>query len=320
MQFRTELPADRAPFSVTHTQGILAIGSCFAENIGDALAFRQFDIVCNPFGIVYHAAAIAAQLSCIMQSNFCFDESHLLLHNELWHSPLHHSRYAGTDKIAVLAQINSRLAAAQAHWQKTEVLLLTLGTAQVFVDKKTGNAVANCHKRPASDFEQQQQTVADTIAVLTPVFEALLAQKPQLQIILTVSPVRYLREGLLQSAYSKATLLLATAALTERFAQCHYFAAYQYLIDDLRDYRYYADDMLHPSAAAIRYIWQKFSESYFNIATQQLNTQIENWQAARQHRLQHPDTAAAAAFVAQLTAATATLHRDYPFLRERLPA
>ncbi len=299
MQYRTELVSTKASFTISHEDTIMAIGSCFAENIGERLLYSNISTLVNPFGIVYNPLSIAAELQ-LLTTDYLFSESDIHFHNELFFSYLHHSKFNHTDKNTFLETLNQDLENARDHFKNTNRLLITLGTAQVFFEQKTAMPVANCHKLPASMFSKRRISVAETVTSLHEVFKKILLQKPDLQLILSVSPVRYLREGLVQSARSKAILLLAADELCALFPQCNYFPAYEYLIDDLRDYRYYADDFLHPNTQAIAYIWRKFGETFFTAQTQALNTKVHKIRAAQSHRPLHPETEAYKHFLANL--------------------
>ncbi|MEY4926034.1 MAG: hypothetical protein RI894_470 [Bacteroidota bacterium] len=329
MQHRTELSSEKAPFRLSHRDTIIAIGSCFAENIGERLLHSTISTLINPFGIVYNPLSVAAQLQLLTTDTF-FSESDIHFHNELYFSYLHHSNYNNTDKSIFLETINDSLKNARNHFENTNRLLITLGTAQVFFENKTQMPVANCHKQPAALFGKRRISVAETVASLSEVFEKVICkkndlqkndlqkndlekndlEKNDLQIIISVSPVRYLREGIVESARSKAILLLAVEELCAQFSECYYFPAYEYLIDDLRDYRYYADDFLHPNAQAIAYIWEKFGETFFTNETQALNTRLHKIRTAQNHRALHPETKAHQRFLSNLDKEIAVLSRE----------
>ena len=301
MRFRTELAAERADFSITHETPIFAVGSCFAENISKRLRHISMPILTNPYGIVYQAVAIQKIFSDIANQKK-YDAKDLDNYNELWLSFAHHSQFSNTNQAACLAEINKNLEAAQAHLAKTEFIFITLGTAQVFIHKEKNYFVNNCHKLPAQNFIKTRMSVSEVIGSLHATIIDARSVAPNAKFIFTVSPVRYLREGLVESQRSKAILLLAIENICQSINGCHYFPAYEYLLDDLRDYRFYDTDMLHPSAEAVDYIYQKFSETYFDADTQRISTQIEKIKRAQAHRPLHTATAEYARFSAQLQA------------------
>lgn len=310
---RTELQPKKAHFEISHHDTLLAIGSCFAENIGDRLAASHISTLINPFGIVYNPLSIAAQVQLLMAQNV-LDDAIIEASDDLFFSFLHHSKFNDTDKNSFLTNLNTSLQAARKHLEQTNCLLLTLGTAQVFINKRTQQPVANCHKQPASLFTKKRVSIDETVAALQGVIEQLITKNPTLTIILSVSPVRYLREGIVESQRSKAILLLATEILAKNLPNTHYFPAYEYLLDDLRDYRYYADDLLHPNKQAIDYIWTKFSESLFSTETRAINQRILKLKQAQNHRPLHPETTAFRQFSAQLNDEIARFKADFPFV------
>jgi lysophospholipase L1-like esterase len=317
MQFRTEIPAQNPPFGITHQSVVTTIGSCFAENIGENLLYHGFDALLNPFGIVYNPQSIAQQLSLLLDDAFAFSESDIFEHNGLFHTFQHHSRFDKTDKRAFLMGINEALRAGRTHFARTDTLLLTLGTAQIHAvtTEKGVFAAANCHKMPATNFHTRYLSVSEIVADLGDVLTKIKTEKPHLRIVFTVSPVRYLREGLLQNTRSKATLHLAVAELCAQIKDAHYFPAYEYLLDDLRDYRFFADDMLHPNATAIAYIWEKMQANYCDETTQKLSAQVAKARKMQAHRPFNADTAQHRQFLAQAETAWKALSAELPHLQ-----
>ncbi len=287
--FRTPFPPFQSPLKIGHADRLLCIGSCFAEQMGGRLERLKFPTMVNPFGIVFNPASIGRSLERLM-SGESFSENDLVQHQGLWHSWAHHGRYSQPDKAAALSNINDSLSTAKAFLENTNRLVVTLGTAHVFTLKKTGEVVANCHKLSAAEFERRRLSVAEVVESLLPVFEKMKAQLPGLEIIATVSPVRHLRDGLMENQRSKATLLLALDEIGQRLPYVHYFPAYEILLDDLRDYRFYAEDMAHPSPQATDYIWQYFEQAFFDEKTRALNGRIERVLSAMAHRPFHPQS------------------------------
>lgn len=303
--FRTVFPIQRAPFALTHADRLLLVGSCFTEHIGTRLSAGKFDVLVNPNGIVYNPVSVARSLASLMwegaQDSGLIRPSeeriknsphhnNLFEHNGLWHSWEHHGFFSKPGKEATENGIRQAQQEAAGFLQKTNYLLLTLGTADVFILRETGQVVANCHKAPANWFEQRRLSVSETVQTLRTVLSEIKTQLPEIQVILTVSPVRHLRNGFVENQRSKAVLVLACAELCEQHDFIHYFPAYELLLDDLRDYRFYATDMIHPNEQAIDYIWERFSEACFTPETQRLLDQIGKITAAARHRPFNPDT------------------------------
>lgn len=286
--FRTILPPTRVPFALAHTDRLLLIGSCFTEHIGDRLVAGKLQTLINPNGIVYNPVSIAQLLQALRQENTAASGM-LFNHNGLWHSWEHHGRFSNPDRNVAFQNIETAHREAAKFLKNANCLVLTLGTAEVFTLRETGQVVANNHKAPADWFEQRRLTVAETVAALENALVPLHVDKPDRNVVLTVSPVRHLRNGLVENQRSKAVLVLACAELCERFDFVHYFPAYELLLDDLRDYRFFDTDMVHPTEVAVDYIWDYFAETYFSTETQQLLVQIAKIRAAASHRPFHPD-------------------------------
>ncbi len=312
--FRTILPAQPAPFSIGHSDRLLLIGSCFTENMGARLTAGKFPVSVNPFGIVYNPVSIANCLEHLLIDNQGFEEKDLFEHAGLWHSWEHHGHFSQPDQAATLAGINTALKTDAAHLKKTNRLLLTLGTADVFMLRSTGQVVANNHKMPAALFMQRRLSVTEVTERISSVLEKIKLQNPDVQVILTVSPVRHIRNGMIENQRSKATLLLACEQICQALPYTCYFPAYELLLDDLRDYRFYADDLLHPSGLAADYIWQFFSDTFFSEDTRRLYTRIEKIAAAMQHRPFHPETPEHRAFAKAQLAVLEQLSKEYPEL------
>lgn len=281
----------------------MLVGSCFTEHIGARLADRKFKTLLNPFGIVYNPVSMASCLERLLEEKNLFLSEDLFENQGLWRSWDHHGHFAKPDRDAALAGINAAFQAAAGHLKQSNRLLLTLGTAEVHYLLEQNRIVANNHKMPARLFESKRLSVEEVTDVLAACLQKLWARQPQLQVVLSVSPVRHLRNGMVENQRSKAVLLLACEALCRQFPQVHYFPAYEILLDDLRDYRFYTADMLHPSEVAVDYIWSYFSGMYFSEETRRLNVELEKIATALRHRPFNPESEQHQAFVATQKAA-----------------
>ncbi len=279
MQFRTTVELPEYPFKLSHRDKLCFVGSCFAENIGQRFAQRKFNTLINPFGVLYNPLSVNHCLLSVLHHTF--DENQLIFHNGLWHSLAHHGSFSHTDKRHCLSGIKENLSHAQEHLLTSDYLLLTLGTAHVF--EYNEKPVANCHKLPSRHFTSRRLDTEEIVSHLTESIKQLRHINPQLNIIFTVSPVRYPQNGMNANSLSKATLLLAVEQLCQ-MDKTYYLPAYEILMDELRDYRFYADDMKHPSILAIDYIWKKMRHKLFSSATQQLCKTLEKLHAACAHR------------------------------------
>lgn len=313
-RFRTTMTSQAAPFSMGHSDRLLLVGSCFTEHMGDRLSAGKFSLKTNPFGIVYNPASIVDCLERLWAGDRFFNAEELFEHAGLWRSWEHHSAFAGVNPEATLAHINNAYR-ADANWlRNTNRLLLTLGTADVFLLRDSGQIVANNHKMQAARFEKSRLTVAGIADSTSGILQKIKSQNPDLQVVLTVSPVRHMREGAVANQRSKATLVLACEEICRRLPFAHYFPSYELLLDDLRDYRFYAKDMIHPSELAVDYIWEHFAETYFTKETRQLVERIGKIQLATRHKPFQPDTPEHRAFRQAQLAEVTRLQKDYPEL------
>ena len=308
MTFRTEIsfPPPELPIGY-HTQ-LLSMGSCFANRIGIRLQQAKFPISVNPLGIAYHPLALIDLLEMLIENRL--PEIQYSETEECWHSFALHSRFNHSDKSVFETQLQEAFAAAREVLARTEVLLLTLGTAMGYRRLDTGTWVNNCHKYPARQFEKQLLPLPELKAAFAAFLPRLQAFCPGIQLLLTVSPVRHQRDTLLLNSVSKATLRLLCHELVEAESSVHYFPAYEIMMDELRDYRFYASDMLHPSEVAEQYIWEKWSETYVTPAAKQ---SLSRWQEAAKdlaHRPRQPHSQTHLRFLEQLKGKLSRLNEE----------
>jgi len=283
MDFRTEVNIPPSENRISHESDILFTGSCFTENIGSMMQELQFQVDLNPFGINYNPSSLSRNLWALLNGKKYIKKD---LHeaNGRWFSFDHHSQFSDADPEACLDQINKRIKSSRDRLSGTGYLLITWGTAWIYVLKESANVVSNCHKLPSDRFSRHLLSVNQVVDTYIKLFAGLRIQVPELKIILTVSPVRHWKDGPVMNTVSKSTLLLAAHRLTEMFSYCEYFPAYEIAMDDLRDYRFYGSDLVHPNQQMIRYIWEKFSATYFDEMTIKLMGEIGKLTAARKHR------------------------------------
>jgi len=284
--FRTPVKCVLSADKIDYGTPLLMLGSCFAESIGIRLQQMKFNITLNPFGIVYHPAPVAKNLKRIVAGNpYTTDE--LQQYNELWCSFDHHGRFSHPNASMCLEQINSELKQAYNQLVSAEWLFITFGTAWAYRLKNSRHVVANCHKFPASDFERIRFSVDEIYDVWAETITQLRQFNPKIKIVFTVSPIRHLRDGAHENQLSKSTLLLAVDRLNREVDNTGYFPAYEIVLDDLRDYRFYNEDMAHPNSVAIDYIWKRFCESYMTEKTLQTVKTVEDVVQAAAHRPIH---------------------------------
>ena len=283
MQFHLNYIPPKFDFTIDHNSKILLIGSCFSENIGTLLNNYKFKIYSNPNGILFNPQSIHTCLNNITEGN-SLDENLILNRDENFYSYLHHTSINGTTALELTSKINSENIKAQQFLKDSNYFIITFGTAFYYQHKKLNASVANCHKQPAANFEKKCLSVSEIIALYSTLIEKLKSFNPKLKIIFTVSPVKYLKDGVVENNLSKSTLILAIHEILKQNHNCYYFPAYELINDDLRDYRFYKEDLAHPNDLAINYVWEKFSNACFNEITIATNTQISKLNLALNHR------------------------------------
>jgi hypothetical protein len=316
MDFTINGPKINIPERISIRKPLLVIGSCFAENIGALLQEQLFDVKINPFGIVYNPLSIVQQLMCIIRGKkFVADD--LFEHNGLWHSWQHHGSFADADQDVVLSNINSQLEEAYLQLKKADWLIITLGSA-FYYSLIDGQIVSNCHKVPAAHFKKKIATETSIIIFFEKLFKQLQKINPNIKILFNVSPVRYVRDGLTENTISKSILHLAIHEIIKKNENCFYFPSYEIVIDELRDYRFYDADMLHPNAQAISYIYEKFSCLLFDAETILAIKSIDELNAFIRHRPLHPNREHRIIREAKIDRMKQNLQQQYPFLSSRI--
>ena len=279
---------------------ILLLGSCFADNIGAKFAEHYFQATINPLGTLYNPASIALSIT---DSQHSIPDSRLIYHNGLWHSMMHHGTFSGKDKAAVQARCLDGYERLQRALKEATTVIVTFGTAWVY--EMDGQVVANCHKLPANRFTRKCLAVDEIVEMWQPIVVSM----PDKHWIFTVSPIRHVKDGLHANQVSKAILLQAVDELGQS-----YFPSYEIMMDELRDYRFYAEDMVHPSQVAVEYIWQRFVETYMTEDTRgEMRTLHQLWQD-RHHRFLHPDSEEAERFRLHVEKQMVALKERYPWI------
>ena len=304
--------------ALTHEQRLMLLGSCFAENIGNRLLENGFCCDVNPFGILYNPLSIATALSRIMDGT-PYAPQELFCDKGYWHSFMHHSCFSADTAQATLDNINTRLEQAHQEIQSLNWLLMTWGTSYVYSLPESGQIVSNCHKLPERSFDRRRITPEEIVNHYVPLLDQLFAQNEQLHLLLTVSPIRHLRDGMHANQLSKAVLLLAIDRLCELYPQrIVYFPSYEIVLDELRDYRFYADDMIHVSTVGVDYLWERFAETFFSKQTLQIMNEYAAIQKALTHRPFHPESEQYQHFLKQITLKIERFNDKYPKLARKI--
>lgn len=289
---------------------LLLLGSCFADNIGEKFGAHYFQMLSNPYGTLYNPASIAAILSPIANSQSPISNPPIIEWGGLWHSMLHHGSFSHSDRNQVLLRCEQSWELLHAFLQEATVVIVTFGTAWVY--EYEGKVVSNCHKMPANRFVRRRLSVDEIVAMWQPLLQAMSDK----HWIFTVSPIRHIKDGLHENQLSKAILLQAVEELVNKANsdKVGYFPSYEILLDELRDYRFFAEDMVHPSPVAVEYIWQRFVDTYMTADTQnEMRTLYQLWRD-RHHRFLHPESDEAQLFTQQIKTRLQLLQSRYPWL------
>ena len=315
MSFFTEIEIPEFPNQMDYSKSMMLFGSCFSENIGQKLIDLKFDVDMNPFGILYNPESIANSLRILLE-NRVFTEDDLFQDQGLWNSFYHHSRFSDVDRNATLEKINKRISLSHEFLKKADFLVVTFGTAWVYELRKTGQIVSNCHKIPAAEFKRFRLGVSEITNVYRELLEQIWKFNPNLKVIFTVSPIRHWKDGAVENQLSKATLLLAIDQLIKGFENqmCGYFPSYELMMDELRDYRFYADDMLHISPAAVDYIFERFSKVMITKASMDVSRKVMKVRKAFEHRPVNPHTLEFREFLQQNLLQIKQLTTQFPSL------
>ena len=287
------------------------LGSCFVENIGKKLEYFKFQNRLNPFGILFHPAAIHNFLKRVSQKAF-FDEQDIFQHNGLWHSFEAHSDLNTTQKGQILEKLNSAVSETHEFIKEASHIILTPGTAWGYRLNSTGETVANCHKIPQKEFTKELMPVQEDLLGCVKFIREL---NPSATVIFTVSPIRHLRDGFVENQRSKARLISAVHKIVDSEKNIAYFPSYEIMMDELRDYRFYAEDMLHPSPVAIDYIWEKFVQTWISSEARKVMNEIHTLQKGLSHRSFNPESEAHQKFQENLEKKIEKFQEEYPQIR-----
>lgn len=283
MEFRTKIPITSQEPKIGYNSKTLLLGSCFVENIGEKLDYYKFKTLQNPFGILFHPAAISNFLEKV-KLQYIFTGEDIFFHNERWHSFDAHSASSNPDKDKMLEELNAAIEETYSFLKDASHVIITPGTAWGYRHKETEKTVANCHKLPQKNFIRELTEVDSDLKTCV---EAIKELNPEATVIFTVSPVRHLKDGFMENQQSKAKLITAIHELLKIPApgvRWSYFPSYEIMMDELRDYRFYAEDMVHPNSVAIDYIWELFMQTWMSPETQNISGEVEKLQKGLAHK------------------------------------
>jgi len=314
IRFRSEIDIPRYPFKLEHFHRVATFGSCFAANMGERLEAARFSVLDNPFGVLYNPFSIRTALQRAAD-NHLFGKDDLIFHEEQWHSFYHHSDFSRGDPQECLRVINESIRKTQSYLSKTDFILITYGTAYVYRYRKNGQIVSNCHKIPAKEFDHFRLSLSQISENIRRTIAAARRLNPEIRFIFSVSPIRYLKEGFTENQLSKALLLLAVHEAIGQDERSVYFPAYEIMMDDLRDYRFYEANLVHPNALAIDYIWHIFAEAFFSEECRRSVQKTEKLVSACRHRPRNPGAGKYKQFLINQLKYADDLQKEFPYLK-----
>ncbi len=279
MKFRTEIQIPLSDRVIDYSSAVLAMGSCFASSIGGKLLDSKFTTQVNPTGVLFNPLSICATLQRFKECRTVSIDQ-LRKGQDGWFHFDFHGSLSDSDPLVALEKINGAVNEGSRALSECSTIIITFGTAWIYELIESGRVVANCHKEPSRSFSRRAMSVAEIVDEVGQIVESY----PEKEFIFSLSPIRHLKDGLSENSLSKATLRVAIAQIVERYANASYFPSCEILMDDLRDYRFYADDMLHPSAQAVEYIWSKFCDSHISASARATMSKVANIVRAAAHR------------------------------------
>ncbi len=314
MDFRTQITIKTQEHNqIDYASKIVLFGSCFSKNISQKLAHFRFQHFANPFGILFHPNAIEANITNAINKKI-YTENDLFFYNERWHCFEAHSSLSDTSKESLLNHLNTAITTTHQQLENASHILITLGTAWVYRFVESDTIVANCHKIPQKQFLKELRSVEEIKENLQAIIEMIRSINKKTSIIFTVSPVRHLKDGFIENTQSKSHLISAVHQVVEPRKRSHYFPSYEIVLDDLRDYRFYKEDMIHPNQTAIDYIWQQFSTIWISESAQRTMQEVTVIQKGLSHRPFNKNSEQYRTFLINLEKKMETLQKEFPFI------
>lgn len=314
MKLQTQIPIKKETRnSINYNSSILLLGSCFSENIGNQLNYFKFNSFQNPFGILFHPKAIEALITNAINEKV-YSEKDIVYQNERWHCLDAHSNLSSSNKKELLTNLNTAITVTHKKLKEATHIIITLGTAWVYRFLDTDTIVANCHKIPQKKFLKEllsSDEISESIAAIITLIESI---NKNAVCVFTVSPVRHLKDGFIENTQSKSHLITAIHNTIDARLNSFYFPSYEIMMDELRDYRFYAEDMIHPNKTAINYIWEKFSNTWFTEETTQLMKEVDVIQKGLLHKPFNESSEAHQAFIKNLEIKVAKIKGKLPFI------
>lgn len=315
MDFITTVPIQEIENKINYQSKVLSFGSCFAENMGQLLCFYQFQSVINPFGIIFNPVSIEKLIQrALLDSVFTKDD--LFFHNELWHSFEVHSELSHSNPDELVIHLNHVLSNTKKQLLEATHVIVTFGTSWVYRHIETNAIVANCHKVPQKYFQKELLSITTIQQSIENIVGLIQKYNPNCNFIFTVSPVRHLKDGFVENQVSKAHLIASIYPIvSQNVGEISYFPSYEIMMDELRDYRFYANDMLHPSPLAIDFIWERFTATHINSNAKPIMDMVQTIRKEQAHRPFNPQSLSHQKFEAKLKEKIAKLEAQYSFMK-----
>ena len=315
MDFFTKVPISASTNPISYESKIVSIGSCFAENMREKFDFYQFQNTTNPFGIIFNPISFEKLIRRAIVKDY-FSETDVFFHNERWHCFEIHSELSNSDKELFLKKLNETLIYLEEKICEATHLLITLGTSWVYKTIETNEVVANCHKIPQKEFTKNLLSISDISVALQDCIDLVSKINPECKFIFTISPVRHIKDGFTENQVSKSHLISAVYKLIEQnLATSTYFPSYEIMMDELRDYRFYSEDLLHPNSTAIDYIWSRFIATYVTASSLSTMQEVETIQKGLQHRSFNSESISHQKFLENLNEKIQKIQLRYPFMK-----
>jgi hypothetical protein len=317
MLFRTKITIPKSNKPIDYNSKIVSLGSCFAENMAEKLDYFKFQNTCNPFGIIFNPVSIEKIIHKAISQEL-FTEKDIFFHNELWHSFDVHSDLSNSGKEELIANLNAILELTHQRISESSHIIITYGTSWIYRNIESNNIVANCHKVPQKQFLKEILSVETIENSIKNTIDLIQKVNPKANVIFTVSPVRHLKDGFVENQVSKANLIVAIyrKLQTEHCKMgTEYFPSYEIMMDELRDYRFYAEDMLHPNSVAIDYIWERFFQTQIEEKIYPIMEEVCSIQKGLQHRPFNPNSESHLKFEEKLRGKITKLVSQYSFMK-----
>jgi hypothetical protein len=314
MQFTTKVPIQKYQNPITYESKIMALGSCFAENMSEKFDYFKFKNSTNPFGIIFNPVSIEKLVNRIV-NKIEFAEKDIFFHNDLWHCYEVHSELSNPNKEEFLSTLNGLISSTNKQINSLTHLIITYGTSWVYSNIESNEIVANCHKVPQKQFTKEILSIETIEKSIQNTIQLIQKVNPNCNFIFTVSPVRHIKDGFIENQRSKSHLISAIHSINQQPTTNNYFPSYEIMMDELRDYRFYGEDMLHPNQTAIDYIWERFSENYISVESQKVMEEVDSIQKSLLHRSFNPNSESHKNFLDKLNKKIQMLQNQFPFMQ-----